>query len=256
MATKTSAIPTKPKTAVAVRKASAGNIVSIQEALKAQVADLGNRVAPPSGIKIRATQDKKFILPDGTTTPGPLKLVIVDFAAVHNFYEGAYNKDDVGPPACFAVGTNPKKMVPAANVPNKQAVDCQVCPMNEYGSAGTGKACNNGRLMAVLPPDADANTPLWLLQASATAIKGFDSYVSEVARTFQSMPISVVTTVEFDENVTYAKMVFSDPEPNPNISEHFARQGEARELLFAERDVSGYQPVSKPGNGKKAGVRR
>lgn len=237
--------PTSASTAVALKKPSAANIVSIQEALKNQVAELGNRIAPATGNKIRATQDKHFILPDGTKTPGPLELVIVDFAAVHNFYEGAFNKDDIVPPGCFAVGIDPKKMFPAGNVPNKQADDCQTCPMNQWGSNGQGKACSNGRLMAVLPPDANADTPMWLLQASATAIKGFDGYVSGVARSFQSMPISVVTTVSFDENETYAKLLFSDPKPNPNLGEHFARQTEAREMLFAERDVSGYKPIGK-----------
>lgn len=232
-------------TSVAVRKAT--NIVSIQEALKNQVAGLANRVAPPTGNRIRATQDKKFILPDGTTTAGPLELVIVDFATVHNFYDTPFNKDDVSPPACFAVGSDPKQMFPSANVPNKQADNCQICPMNQFGSNGNSKACGNGRLLAVLPPDADADTPMWLIQASATAIKGFDGYVSSVARAFQSMPISVVTTVSFDDSVTYAKMVFSDPKPNANIGEHFARQGEARELLYAERDVSGYTPVKPVG---------
>lgn len=255
MATKTSAAPAKkPSTAVAVKKASAGNVVSIQAALAAQAADLSNRIAPPTGVKIRATQDKKFILPDGTTTPGPLHLVIVDFATVHNYYETGFDKDNITPPGCFAVGIDPKKMFPAANVPNKQAEDCQSCPMNQFGSNGKGKACGNARLLAVLPPDADADTPLWLLQPSATAIKGFDAYVSGVARTFQSMPIAVVTEVAFDENETYAKMIFSNPTPNPNIAEHFGRQEEARELLFAERDVSGY--VAQPKAGGKKPVRR
>lgn len=237
--------PTSANTSVAIKKPSAANIVSIQAALAAQVAGLANRVAPATGIKIRATQDKKFILPDGTTTPGPLELVIVDFATVHNFYEGAFNKDDIVPPGCFAVGMDPKKMFPSANVPNKQAGDCQTCPMNQFGSNGKGKACGNGRLLAVMPPDADETTPIWLLQPSATALKGFDSYVAGVARSHQSMPIQVVTTVAFDENETYAKMVFSDPKPNPNLSVHFGRQGEANELLFAEKDVSGYVPIGK-----------
>lgn len=247
--------PTSASTSVAVSKAAAGNIVSIQAALAAQVAGLANRVAPATGIKIRATQDKKFILPDGTTTPGPLELVIVDFATVHNFYEGAFNKDDIVPPGCFAVGMDPKKMFPSANVPNKQAADCQTCPMNQFGSNGKGKACGNGRLLAVMPPDADENTPIWLLQPSATAIKGFDSYVAGVARSHQSMPIQVVTTVSFDENETYAKMVFSDPKPNPGLATHFGRQAEANELLFAEKDVSGYVPIGKA-PAKKAAVRR
>lgn len=245
----------KASTAVAIKKASSTSLVSIQEQMAKQITELANRVAPPSGIKIRATQDKKFILPDGTTTPGPLELVIVDFATTHNFYEEGFDKDNIVPPGCFAVGTDPKKMFPAANVPNKQADDCQTCPMNQWGSNGKGKACGNGRLLAVLPPDATADTPIWLLQPSATAIKGYDGYVSGVARTFQTMPVGVVTTVSFDENETYAKMVFGDPKPNGNLGEHFARQGEAHDLLFAERDVSGYVPIA-PAKGAKKVTRR
>ena len=146
-------------------------------------------------------------------------------------------------------------MVPSANAPNKQADNCQVCPNNQFGSKGKGKACSNGRLLAVLPPDADADTPMWLLAPSATAIKGFDGYVAGVARTFQSMPFGVVTTVSFNPNETYAQMQFGEPKPNPLLGEMFARQEEARELLNSVRDVSGYVPIDvKP--VKKAAGRR
>ena len=245
----------KASTAVAVKKASGTSLVSVKEAMQAQIANLANRTAPPTGIKIRATQDKNFILPDGTKTPGPLELVIVDFVATNEFYEGAYDKDSIVPPGCFAVGEDPKKMVPSSNAPNKQSTDCQSCPMNQFGSNGKGKACKNGRLLAVLTPDATADTPFALLAPSATALKGFDAYVTGVARTFQTMPVGVVTTVGFDENETYAKMVFSDPRPNPELGVHFVRQSEARELLMAERDVSGYVPINKT-PAKKAPARR
>lgn len=238
-------VKTSATTSVALKKPANTNIVSIQEVMKNQLATLGSRIAPATGIKIRATQDKQFVLPDGTKTPGPIELVVVDFVTTHNFYEGAFDKDEIVPPGCFAVGNDPKKMFPSANVPNKQAEDCQSCPNNQFGSKGKGKACSNGRLLAVLPPDADADTPIWLLQPSATAIKGFDGYVAGVARTFQVMPLGVVTTVAFNENETFAQMTFSDPKPNPGLSEHFARQTEARELLTAERDVTGYVEFEK-----------
>jgi hypothetical protein len=118
--------------------------------------------------------------------------------------------------------------------------------MNEFGSKGKGKACNNGRLLAVLPPDATDETPIWLLQPSATALKGFDAYVTSVARTSQMPPISVVTTVSFDEDSEYSKMVFSNPQPNKLLADMFARQGEATTLLNAERDVSGWKPFEAP----------
>jgi hypothetical protein len=116
--------------------------------------------------------------------------------------------------------------------------------MNQFGSDGNGKACKNGRLLAVLPPDATADTPIWLLQVSPTAIKAFDAYVTSVTRMTQMPPISMIATVGFNDSVTYAQLEFTDPQPNPNLAVMFARQEEARDLLNAVRDVSGYKDSS------------
>lgn len=239
MATKKAAAPAaKAGTAVAVKKPSGGQVVDIRAQMAAEIADLANRVGAPGGDTIKVTQDKKFELPDGTKTNGPLKLVIVDFIAANNFYQGAYDKDNITPPACFAIGLDPKAMTPSVNSPLKQCNTCVSCPMNQFGSDGAGKACKNGRVLAVLPPDADADTPLWVLKVSPTALKAFDGYVSTIARQFQVPPIGVVTTVSFDDNVTYASLRFGDPEPNQNLESHFGRKEEAKKRLLTEPDVS------------------
>ncbi len=259
MATKTPATKTAPKknpgASTAVSTKPNTNMVSIQEALRAQAAGMAERTAPASGNSIRVTQDKKFLLPDGSKSSGPLDLVVVDFVATHNFYAGAYDKDNIQPPACFAIGTNPRDMTPSKNSPQPQAKSCQDCPMNQFGSDGTGKACKNGRALAVLPPDADADTELWKLSVSPTALKGFDGYVGTVARTFGMPPVGVVTTVEFDDSVTYAKLAFSNPVPNECVAVGFARQAEAREMLMAEPDVSGFVAPSRTPAKKSAGRR-
>ena len=172
-----------PSTAVAVKKPVSSAVVSIQEQLKAQVAAMAGKIAPPSGINIRITQDKKFQLPDGSKVEGPLDLVIVDFVSRNTFYEGTYDPNNITPPTCFAIHPELKQMAPSENSPIKQSDDCASCPMNQFGSSGKGKACKNGRMLAVLPPDADADTPLWLLQVSPTALKGFDGFVGPVLRT-------------------------------------------------------------------------
>ena len=238
-----------PGTAVAV-KASA-NIVSIKDALKAQVASTAGRIAPSTGSAIRVSPGF-FTLPDGTKTPGPLELVIVDFASKNLFYTGAYDPKNIVPPACFAIGTDIKSMAPSKNAPEPQATECSICPNNAFGSSGDGKACKNSRVMAVLPPDADADTPLWTLATSPTANKSFDGFVAGVARVFEMPPVGVIVTVSLDPNTTYAKLVFSDPKPNPNLEVCFARQAEATQMLTVEPDVSGY--VKAP--ARKAGVAR
>lgn len=245
----------KTGTAVAVKKQSSGAIISIQEELRAQAAAMGERTAPASGNSIRVTQDKQFALPDGQKCT-ELEVVIVDFIAANNFYEGAYDKDNMSPPACFAIGTNPIKLVPSKNSPQLQAEECSSCPMNAFGSAGKGKACKNERVLAVLPPGADGDTPLWKLKVSPTALKAFDSYVQALARA-QMMPVQVVTLVTFDENADYPSLRFKDNGENVDLAENYARMEEAKEMLNAEPDVSKFgQTAAAPARGKAAPARR
>ncbi len=256
MATTKKAPAAKTSTAVAVVKKASGAVVNIQDMLRKQAESMSERTSPASGISIRVTQDKQFSHPDGQKTD-ELEVVIVDFVARNEFYEGAYDKDNMSPPACFAIGVAPNKLTASDNSPQKQADTCAECPMNAFGSAGKGKACKNGRVLAVLPVDADENTPIWLLKVSPTALKGFDGYVQSVARTFQTPPVGVVTKVTFDDNVTYASLRFGDAVPNENLAVHFARQAEAKELLEQEPDVSGYEaPKPVKAMARKAPVRR
>lgn len=257
------AAKTPTSTAVAVKKSSSGALVSIKEQLAAQVAANQGRVAPESGITIRVGQDKTFSMPDGTKSRGPLQLVVLDFAYYNAFYEGTYDPKNISPPACFALSPLPKDMVPSASSPARQSDDCSSCPMNVFGSAGDGKACKNQVKLAVLPPDADEDTPIWLLNVSPTALKGFNGFVGSVARTFNVPPIGVVVEIGFDDTVTYARLAFSDPAPNENVGVHFARQAEAQKLLGVEPDVSSYgqakparAPARAPARKAVAGARR
>jgi len=227
----------KTSTAVAVKKTNVVSLAAMQEKLRADVAALAGRTAPPSGDMIRF-DGKMFVLPDGNKVPGPLDLVLVDFLSYYNFYEGAYDKDNIVPPTCFALGLEPTSLVPSDNSPEKQASACSSCPMNQFGSAGKGKACTNNRLIAVLPPDADVDTPIWIMKVSPTALKAFDGYVTQVARQFNLPPIGVVTEVSFDENVAYPSLRFGNPRPNANLADHFPRKEEAMTRLMTEPDVS------------------
>ncbi|MDM0116874.1 hypothetical protein QTI66_32630 [Variovorax sp. J22R133] len=228
---------TTASTAVAVKKAST-SVVNIQDMLKAQAALMAGRTQPATGNMIRM-KGKEFLLPDGTKTAGPLDLVIVDFASRNEFYENNFDKDNIVPPVCFAIGDNPKTLVPSENSPANQSPDgCSACPMNVFGSAGNGKACKNVRMLAVLPPDADDDTPMWTLKVSPTGLKSFDGYVNNVARTIGTSPVGVVTTVSLDPNADYPTLRFGDPQPNENVAVHFARQEEAREMVNAEPDLT------------------
>jgi hypothetical protein len=241
---------TKASTSVAVKKPGA-NIVAIQEQLKKQALAISERTAPAGGDKIQVMKEKEFKLPDGSTAES-LEVVIVDFISTHNYYEGKYDPKNIVPPNCFAIGINPLAMIPSNKSPDKQADNCQTCPLNQWGSDGNGKACKNGRRLAVLPPDADAETPLMILDVSPTGIKSFDAYVNSVAGKFALPPMGVVTTVTFDQNADYASLRFGNPQPNTNLDVAFARAEEAATRLKQEPDVSGFE--SKP-KKKVAGKR-
>lgn len=215
--------------------------VNYQEQLAREAAEIAKRIAAPTGDRIRFNSNRSLITPDGSEGE-TLEVVVIDFLSTNLFYDGPFDRDNPQPPGCFAIGAEPSLMVPSPNSPNRQAETCSSCPNNQFGSApnGKGKACKNTRVLAVLPPEADETTPLWLLNVSPTAIKGFDGFVGAVQRTFEMPPIAVVVEVDFNPAETFASLTFSNPQPNQNLAAHFARQEEARQLLTVEPDVSSF----------------
>lgn len=235
----------KTSTSTAVAKRPGGAVVSIQDQLKKMVATQAERLPSASGITIGVGQDKMFKFPDGTRSD-TFSGVVVDYVATNFYYEDAYDKDNIKPPACFAIGTlSNDKLVPSDNSPTQQAASCAACPMNVFGSAGKGKACKNGYTLAVLPPDATADTPIWLLKVSPTALKAWGAYVRSVSAVFETLPVGVVTAFSFDENSDYASIRFGDPAPNENLEACFGRMSEAKKLLETEPDVSAYETEPK-----------
>ena len=114
-----------------------------------------------------------------------------------------------------------------------------MCWANQFGSAGKGKACRNSILVAMLPPDADENTPFMLLNVSPTGLKSFSGYLSSVIR-MQRPPYSITTDVFCDPGVKYDSLRFTNPQPldDEMIELVRARRSEARERLLVEPDVS------------------
>lgn len=252
-AAKTSA---KPTSNVVALKKSGGAVVDIRKQLEAQAAAMSERTAPPTGNSIR-TAGKKFSFPDGRKDDGPIDVVVIDFVARNEFYESDFDKDNIVPPSCFAIGTIPAKLVASDNSPQKQSDECSSCPMNAFGSKGKGKACSNTRLLAVVDPEGGADAPIFTLKVAPMGLKSFDGFVQATSRTFGLPPVGVVVTVSFDDGEDFPKLVFGDAKPNENLEAHFARQDEARAMLNAEPDVSGYEaPKPKAAKGKPAAGRQ
>jgi len=229
--------------------------VNLREMLKAEAAGIAKRISAPSGDVIKVSLDKKFTFPNGTVQTGPFEAVVVDFVSANYMYDGAYNSQQVESPKCFALGPSPATMVPSDASPQRQAESCAVCPNNQFGSGtGNGKACKNHRLVALLPIDADADTPIMVLKVSPGALKHFDKYATAVTQmpsvdedgslrpTFLQ---EVITTIALDPNESYPSLRFGKPTRLPQEqADYFAgRFMEARKRLLTEPEITA--PVAK-----------
>lgn len=254
MTTKAATKATKKPGTAAAPKGTA--LVNMQDAIKKELESLQSRTGSPGGDEIRVTQDKQFKLPDGTEHPGPLRLVIVDFVTGRYFYDRPFDQKNPCPPACMALSVQPTTMVPPKDVPDRQSDNCTGCPLNEWGSAGDGKACKESRVLAVIPEDADATTEVSVLKVSPTALKAFDSYVRSLANALGKAPFQVVTEVSFDPNLKYGSLRFGNPEPASDdlVDTAFSLREAARQRILTYPDLSGYTPPSKgkaPARGRR-----
>ena len=227
------------KTATAVTKAKINLPVDINAAMQQEVADIQKRISAPSGDRIMITQSKTFKLPSGEELD-ELEAVVVDFAAANFYYTEAFDRNSITPPVCFALGLEPAGLEPSTNSPDKQCDACAGCWANQFGSAGKGKACQNTRMLALLAPDADAETPLYILKVSPTAIKSFDAHVSKVASSFQMPVRAVVSKLSFSPDSDYPTLRFNVLRPAEKDLIMLAqnRLEEARKRLLTEPDVS------------------
>ena len=195
---------------------------------------------------IRVTQDKTFELPTGEVT-NVLSAVILQFVYRNEYYVGAFNKKVITPPACFAISANAASLAPSPNSPIMQVgadSTCSQCQWNQFGSSpnGDGKACKNTVFLAVMPPDAKSDTPIWVIKTSPTAVKHFNNYVSSLAR--DNVPFdAVVTKIHFDPALSYASLRFV-PEEYLGMDAYDMsqkRRAEAATRLAQEPDISKFE---------------
>lgn len=247
------------RTSTAVTKAKTMQLpANLNEEMAKEVAALQSRLSAPSGDRLSITLNKTFRMPDGQEHPGPVHAIIVDFISYNRYYTERYDPNNVVPPECFALGIEPASLTSSVNSPDRQAENCSQCWANQFGSNGKGKACSNTKLLALMAPDADSDTPLMILSVSPTAIRAFDGYVASVARAYQKPVRAVITEISFDPNADYAKLVFGNPEPctNEQLALAHSRREEAMQRLLTEPDLSALNTQTKAAPKGKAAAGR
>lgn len=239
------------KNEVVVRSVGALPIVQ-SETAKAMLESMQSRIQAPSGDKIRVTQFKKFRLPNGEETDGPLEGVIVDFVSANVFYKNGFDKDNMGPPDCFAINPEPALLVPSVNSPDRQSDSCAACPNNQWGSGarGKGKACKNTRVVGFMPLDATEDSAPSIITVSPTGIKGFDDYLRGLARK-GVVSLQVATVIGFDKAVDFPSLKFAASRPltEDEYAVFEKKIDETRLRLLVEPDTT------KPAEGVKTASR-
>lgn len=227
--------------------------LDISAELAKELAAMASKTGAAAGAKIRANGNSSFILPDQMETK-ELEAVIVDFVTINSYFDRPYVRGDDSPkiPACYAVGYEVKNMAPATDAPAKQAASCKNCPMNQFGSAPTGKAkaCKNTRMLALMPAKVldPENAPIYMLSVPPGSLTYFDKYVNNLATRMRLTPISVKTKISLDPKETFYAPRFDVIEPltQEELGFYFKFRGEAKESLMTLPDFSQYvAPVSK-----------
>lgn len=225
--------------------------VDVRQRLEEKAKAMMSQIGSAGGDKIRVLRSKQFKLPQVEQTNDMLRVVVLDFVSYNAFFDRPWKEGDATPPACFALGSNPRELAPHASSPQKQSdTTCADCPNNEFGSAGSGKACGNHRILAVVEPTDKPDAPIYLLQLSPTAVKHWDAYVNGVLLRFKLPTIGVVTDITFDPAKEYPSLRFGNPTPNPNIGLHMGRQEQALARLLQAPDVSGWEPLKQKAGRK------
>ena len=223
----------------AVAKAKINLPTDVNASMAAEVAEIQKRISAPSGDRITATQSKTFKLSNGLEVD-EFEAIVVDFAAANYYYTEAFDRDNIVPPACFSISLEPAGMVPSVSVLEPQGGACASCWANQWKSSGKGKACQNTRLLAILPTDADSETGLSVLKISPTAVKAFDGLVANTAR-IHNMPIRAIKVkFFFNREEEYATIRFTDAglAPKDLVLLANSRKAEALERLLVEPNVT------------------
>jgi len=217
--------------------------VSIEYQIKKELAEQNKQIGalPSNKIQLR---EKEFTLPDGQSSPGPLKIVVLDFVWLMANYPGVYNSNSPQQPNCFAIGRDKPDsgdLKPHESVAKPQAKNCSEssCPKNKWKSSptGNGKACKNQRRLIVVPPDFDESSEGMTIYVSPGGLKNFDAYVTRLKNEHGILPFQAITEVSFDKDKSYPLLKFKFLGKHNNVNVAFALREQHQAVLWRELET-------------------
>lgn len=201
---------------MATTKKTSGALIKWDEELAKQAEIVASMEANTGGGQFFSTKGGILSWQDAPLPGNQMAVIILDSIFENVYYEGRYDPDTPQSPTCFAFGRDEKTMRPhqiVIDAGNQQHDQCAGCPMNEFGSAetGRGKACRNTRRLAMIPAgtfnaagkfelfeeeEHFASTAIGFMKLPVTSVKGYSSFVKQVAGALRRPPFGIVTKVK------------------------------------------------------------
>lgn len=197
-------------------------------------------------------------------------VIIMDALLENTAYAGKFDPNDQQPPVCYAFGRldEQKEMAPHPSMEDHpeyfvpQAESCAVCPMNEYGSAdtGRGKACQNRARLALLPagyfmqkgrtkdfdlelfndPKHFTTADIAYLKLPVMSVKNYYKFVGDVAATHNRPPWGVIARIYLEQDAqAQFKVCFEMLELVPDELAEIIMQRHETQM---DAKIGGYQP--------------
>ena len=199
---------------------STNALLDLQAQLRKEL-DIQRATLPAATAGRISVKGKKFSIPGGRSSEGPLSAIVLDWRWQRNYFEGSYNPSAIAPPVCTASNKIESELVASPTSSKIQfAGACELCPKNQWGSDvnGKGKACKSSAHLAIVPPDPDPDTTPWMLDVAPTGLKGFVNYVNALQNVSGLLPMQVISDIDFDPNVDYPLLTFSAKGPHENLA--------------------------------------
>lgn len=187
------------------------------EALLAGMAKQATKSEKPSSSVISFKSG--MISYNKTPAPGnQMDVIIIASTHTNAYYEGKYDPDNIASPVCFAYSPDGENMSPHPKSSKPQHDNCATCPMNQWKSdpnGGKGKACKNGRSLAVIPadtkPEEVLNAEVAVASLPVTSVANFSNYVNKVATLFNRPPLGLITKLKTTPDMkTQFKVLFEN----------------------------------------------
>lgn len=187
-----------------------------------------------------------------------MTVVVVNHVWEYSYYNTPYNADVPASPVCYAFGRDEDSM--EIHGEDQQSDSCSGCPMNEWGSAGggsRGKACKNGRKLALMHVDSlakdIAKAEVLFARLPVTSVANFQKFATDAAKVLGVPPFGVIVEMsvvpnpktQFQVHFKILDQIKSDAVLEALFNRHVALDADMRKLyptnaeLAEQRSVGG-----------------